>query len=208
MNIQVNENGNFAFIQNNKIKLITSTFNVHQHPRDKEVILFNNSFKSTEEGSLVVKFSDLTINGIKPPIQNIDYVKGVLFTDVPLRPHTQPTLTRDNDPNYLVFKLQDTYEKLLTFLKANVYQGFPKEYNDSLGKLTKIEYYCEFQTFHVRVTLNYNYLASNPAKVSHILMSGHTEFVNLPLKAYHYDAQGNKTYTYEVFSWQRLTSNE
>ncbi len=200
MNIQVNENGNFAFISNNEIKLITSSFNIHQHPNDKNAILFNDKFEPTEEGSLSVQFDKLTINGKKPQVENIFQLKGVLFNDIPLKQGQQPSLDRENDPNYIIFRLQTTYEAMLNFIESNAHKDYPQlKYND--GKLVQKEYYCDFQTFSIRVTLNYYYLANN--QISHILMSGNVEKVALPVKAYHYSDNGNTHHTYEVFYWQR-----
>ncbi|MGG8495950.1 hypothetical protein ACQY1Q_06015 [Tenacibaculum sp. TC6] len=205
MNIitQNQENGNIVISDQGGIKLITSSINVHQHPRNKDWLLINDSLIPLEEKGLSIPISNLTINGVKD-FNNIEEVKNTFYSSISLNKggSNRPIDPKENDPYWKVYQDQNTYEKLLLFAEMNV-MGSPTINNDRDGKLVTKEYYCQFTSFFIRITLNYYYLINDPTKISHILMSGHTSYVTLPLKAYHYDVNGDITYSYEIFSWQR-----
>ncbi|CAA0215031.1 hypothetical protein [Tenacibaculum maritimum] len=87
-----------------------------------------------------------------------------------------------------------TYEDMFKFItehKSNV--GGEKFQN---GKLVEKEYYCQFHSFAIRVTLRTYYKASKPNLISHILMFGNVAKVVKPTKVFRYDNTGKEIGVY------------
>ncbi|MDB0601346.1 hypothetical protein PL373_09330 [Tenacibaculum maritimum] len=84
------------------------------------------------------------------------------------------------------FGFMNTYEQILTFVSTHQFNIGGEKHQD--GKLVEKEYYCQFQTLSLRVTLRYYYKHSG--LISHILMSGTTNGLENPTKVYRYNNAG------------------
>ncbi|WP_299134587.1 hypothetical protein [uncultured Tenacibaculum sp.] len=194
MQITQVENGNIIVLNDKKqIVLVSSKVVLNQHPRIKEGVLISDQITKNEEQGVSVLSTNLLLNG-----KNISGDIQSVFRKLSLELSLNGILDKkvvSVDPYKKVWEDAKTYEKLLLFVKGNDQDG-ATEIKDGNGKVTRVEYYCQFDTFFIRVHLNYYYLTSDPSKISHILMSGNTEHVLLPLKRYNYTTNG-VSYTYE-----------
>ncbi|CAM1355871.1 hypothetical protein [Tenacibaculum halocynthiae] len=207
MKIAQETNGNIVISDEIGVQSILPFAFIHRHPRNENAILINDTlnYKSDKEGISVLASRITHINDTKFRGSVSDVLLKVKDTiTISGKVESTPKVTdpKESDPYWKVFNDANTYEKLLNFVQLKDSDG-GGELKDANGKLQRIEYYCQFTAFFIRVTLSYYYLSTDPTKISHILMSGNTTNVPHPLKAYHYDANNAITHTYELFSWQR-----
>lgn len=190
MKIKQEENGNIVITRaNGDILYILPSMYVHQHKRNKNAILLNNSPSYGSElsgisilASNVDSVGDVHFNG------DVKELKELLSTQIAVSgvvSNQQEPLSKENDPNYVAYLQANTFEKLLAFVKANKSNIGGVTVRD--GKIVEEEYLCQFETFIIRVTLSYTYRVDNPNLVNEVLMFGSTEYVLKPIKVYQYD---------------------
>ncbi|TCP22403.1 hypothetical protein EV195_11252 [Tenacibaculum skagerrakense] len=190
MKIKQEENGNIVITgANGDILYILPSMYVHQHKRKKNAILLNNSpsYGSELSGISILannvnSVGDVHFNG------DVKQLKELLSTQIAVSgivSNKQEPLTKENDPNYVAYLQANTFEKLLAFVKANKSNIGGVTVRD--GKIVEEEYLCQFETFIIRVTLNYIYRVDKPNLVNEVLMFGSTTYVLKPVKVYQYD---------------------
>ena len=195
MKIQQENNGNILLLDSeNDIQHILSGVYIHKHPRKENAILITDGISATNETQGISLLAS-TIESINEEIFNGDVYDLLerLSTTITLNgtvaTKNEAPLTKENDPNYVAYLQANTFEKLLAFIKlhkSNI--GGVKEEN---GKVLEEEYFCQFETFIIRVTLRYTYRTDKPNLVDEILMYGSTEYVLKPIKVYQYDVNDN-----------------
>lgn len=203
MKIKQEKNGNILITRDNgEILHILPSIYIHQHPRKKNAILITDSIVNTNE-NLGISILASTIHSIGNEnfTGDIKSLKEVLSKRIVVNgtvpPPKKVPLTKENDPNYVAYLQANTYEKLLTYVKKHQFNVGGKQYHKD-GRLDKEEFYCQFETFNIRVFLQYQYKKDPINLIDTILMSGSTTYVLKPKKVYQYDAKNTITgYVYQ-----------
>ena len=207
MRITQVENGNIIIKDSqDKTIAITPKIYVFKHPRKQNAIVINGSGIYNDE-----------LNSIEGNLQQGIYVNDnkhtsldTLFADLSNqivlsgKKASAIAAPSDNEPNRAVFESITDYEVMYLFTKEYSKTVNPIK-KDETGKIIEEEYLLQFTDLVARITLTYYYLSGNT--ISHILMSGTTQNIALPIKTYMYDANNNISHTYEVVTWKRYTNS-
>ncbi len=199
MRIRQEDNGNIVIMKTDgEILHILPSMYIHQHPRKKNAILITNSPTYMNEhlgisilASAVKDIGGENFNGDVKSLKSALSKRIVVSGNVlPPKEDPQP-LRKENDPRYVEYLLANTFEKMLVFAKEhNIYSG-DGVWRD--GKLVQEEFFCQFTTFTIRVTLNYFYREDKPNLIRYISMFGSTGHVHKTKKVYLYDNEDNLT---------------
>ena len=195
MKIQQATNGNILLLDNeNDIQHILSSVFIHKHPRKEDAILITDRVTATNEtqgisllASTIESINEESFNGDVYDL--LERLSATITLNGTVATKNEAPLTKENDPNYVTYLQANSFEKLLAFIqlhKSNI--GGVKEEN---GKVLEEEYFCQFETFIIRVTLAYSYRTDKPNLIDEILMYGSTEYVLKPIKVYQYDINDN-----------------
>lgn len=189
MQIQQAENGNIIIKdRNGRFTHILSSMSVQRHPRKDNALVIYSSDIQDKKGIEFLANQRIYINN-KPRQLTAETLLKVLSTEIVLGGANSSTETKpkrkEEDPNYVAFLQANTYEKLLAFVKKHNKRVGGK--NIQNGKLIEEEFYCQFHTFTIIVSLRYHYKTSNPNLIDYILIWGSTQYVTKPKKVYVYD---------------------
>ncbi|CAA0177426.1 conserved hypothetical protein [Tenacibaculum maritimum] len=201
MRIRQEKNGNITIVGvSGAIEHILPVAYIHKHPRyPNEAILITGDmdYKNEERGIAIVARQVTYIND-KRFKGNVHTLKAQLEEEFVLKGNPKDTIpkTKETDPMYVAFLQANTYEKMLAFVKEHQDNiGGKKYYRD--GRISEQEFFCQFETFIIRVTLRYYYKRGDNTLINYILMYGSTANVHEPRKVYVYDA--NNTITGYVY---------
>ena len=203
MKISQHDNGNISLLSNdNDILAILPHICVFQHPRVQNAILINTSGdpKDEKQGFVYLLQNGISLND--KTYHDFQELATALKTSVQLSGALPTEVLPEVDALKQTFDAITEYEQLYLFAQAFSTSSFPIK-KDPSGKIIKEEYYIPFKAGSTIIVLNYYFLEGDSSKISHILLSGGTANIPLPLKTYNYDADGNITHSYEVYSWSR-----
>jgi len=201
MKIQQSANGNIVITgTSGAIEHILPTITIHKHPRyPNEAILIthNTNYKDEQQGITILARNVTNVNDTRFH-GNAQSLKSMLENELVLQGGTReaPPKTKEQDPMYVAYLQANTYEKLLSFVKEHQDNIGGKRHHED-GRISEEEFFCQFETFIIRVTLRYYYKLDNQTLINYILMSGSTSYVHEPKKVYVYD--GNNTITGYVY---------
>lgn len=204
MIIKQTENGNIVLTDTEEeIHHVLPMAYLHKHPRlPNNAILINSStdYKNEQSGISILankvrKINTENFNGDVYELLEI-LSKNIVLKGVSNTVKNDVPKTKEQDPNYITFLQANTYEKLVSFAKEHKRNIGGKKYNN--GKLYEEEFFCQFQTFIIRVHLTYYYKINNPQLIDYILLWGSTKYVFKPVKRYIYSTNNEITnYKYE-----------
>ncbi|MFL0077009.1 hypothetical protein [Tenacibaculum maritimum] len=205
MKITQKNNGNILIqnLQNKFIALMPKVF-VFPHPRKQNAIILNGTGIygddiNSIEGSLD---QGIYVNGNR--FSNLNSLINEIQKEVVLngnRSSISTDMLQEQNINRAMFESITDYETMYQFTKEHSKTAIPLK-TDASGKINKEEYLLQLNDLVARITLTYYYLYED--KISHILMSGSTGNIALPLKTYMYGDNNEITHTYELSTWQRL----
>ena len=203
MKISQLDNGNISLLNNdNQTLAMLPHLCVFKHPRVENAILLNTSGDPKDEKHGFVCALDNGISVANNTYYDFEELMATLKSTIQLNGQALAEVLPEVDALKQTFDAITEYEQLYLFAQAFSTSSLPIK-KDPSGKVIKEEYYIAFNTGSATLVLNYYFLAGDSSKISHILLSGSTVNIPLPLKTYQYDANGNITHTYEVYSWSR-----
>lgn len=202
MEIQQETNGNIIIRDNSGVVLhILPSMHVHKHPRKENAILITSSVLGDREDlGISILASEVGYINKESFTGNVERLKALISEKIAINGvlpfKKELPITKEQDPNYTKYLQANTFEKLLDFIKAHQSNIGGQTLRD--GKLIEEEYYCQFETFIIRVVLRYTYKTDAPELIASILMYGSTQYVFQPKKVYKYDTNNTLTgYSYQ-----------
>ena len=203
MKIQQENNGNILLLDNeNDIQHILSSVYIHKHPRKENAILITDGIIATNETQgislLASKIESINKESFSGDVYDLlEKLSTTISLNGTIAAQNEVPLTKENDPNYVAYLQANSFEKLLTFIKEHKFNVGGKVYHND-GRLDREEFYCQFDTFNIRVHLQYYYKENKINLIDNVLMYGSTNYVFKTRKVYQYDLNNTITgYVYE-----------